>query len=97
MTDNNELTQLLKTQANIYDHGEEDTNAGELDAYGWNFFEVQGELVNKVKHLNEFDNDSVTARKAMMIGLNVLASPYVDEETAENLRDQMAGLAEGGV
>ena len=89
MTDDPELTELLKQQASFYEGGTEDHTQGTLEAQGWRFFETQAELVSKVKHLHEFDNDSVTARKAMMIGLNMLSAGFVDEETAENLMNQM--------
>lgn len=89
MEDNQELTELLKEQATYYEGGNEDTTKGELQSQGWRFYETQADLVSKVKHLHEFDNDSTTARRAMMIGLNMLSAGFVDEETAENLMTQM--------
>lgn len=97
MERDSELVELLKKQASYYEGGNEDTTKGDLEAQGWRFFETQAELVSKVKHLHEFDNDSVTARKAMMIGLNLLSSGFVDEETAENLmHDMMPEQPAGG-
>lgn len=90
-----ELTEILREQAKLYENGEEHTGTGVLDAPGWRFFECQQELVKKVKHLNEFDSDSETARKAMMVGLNMLAADYVDEAEAQELKNQMEGLAGG--
>lgn len=84
-----ELTDILEEQASLYESGEELTSEGILESPGWRVFNCQIELVKKVKHLNEFDSDSETARKALMIGLNMMAADFVDEEQAEELKSLM--------
>lgn len=92
----NELTNELENLASLYENGEELTSDGILEGTGWRFFESQTNLVKKTRHLHEFESDSETARKAMMIGLFVLASPFVDDETAENLSETLQAAQAGG-
>lgn len=87
----NDLEQLLTEQANLYDKGDEQTSQGVLVSPGYRFFDTQEELVTKVKHLNEFPSDAETARKALMIGLNMLAAGFVDEDVAQNLKNSLSG------
>lgn len=93
MTD---LQAQLEKQASLYDNGEELTSDGILEGTGWRFFDCQINLVKKTRHLHEFESDSETARKAMMIGLNMLAAPYIDDETAANLSETLQAAQAGG-
>lgn len=91
MATDRELTDILEELSSYYEDGEENKSAGILSKAGFNIFESQQDLIEKLKHLHELDSDAETARKALHIGTFVMASPYVDEDTAEEL---FAGVKE---
>lgn len=80
-----ELEDILEDLASYYEDGEEVAKDGVLSKAGFNIFEKQHELISKLKHLHELDTDAETARKALHVGLFVMASPYVDEDKAEEM------------
>lgn len=91
MKPDNNVEELVKNLASIYVNGEEVQTDEQLSKPGWRMYESHQELVRKIRNLEDYDNDSDVARRAMMIGLQMMASPYVRDEFGQHVKDIQTG------